>query len=158
MIETGQLDHRPVGQADLPRQPLHRLVARVLSAAPDTHVLRDPTRGGLASTLNEIAATSRIGVELDESRVPVADAVRGACELLGLDPLHVANEGVCVAFVPAGQADAALDAMRAGPEGRYAVAAGSVVAEHPGRVAVRTLIGAYRILDMLVGEQLPRIC
>ena len=104
------------------------------------------------------AATSRIGVELDESRVPVADAVRGACELLGLDPLHVANEGVCVAFVPAGQADAALDAMRAGPEGRYAVAAGSVVAEHPGRVAVRTLIGAYRILDMLVGEQLPRIC
>lgn len=139
-------------------QPLHRLVARLLSAAPDTHVLRDPTRGGLASALNEIAAASRVGVELDEARVPVAEAVRGACELLGLDPLHVANEGVCVAFVPAGQAAAALDAMRAGPEGRYAVAVGESVADHPGRVAVRTLVGAHRIVDMLVGEQLPRIC
>lgn len=139
-------------------QPLHRLVARLLAAAPDTHTLRDPTRGGLASALNEIAATSRVGIEIDEVRVPVADPVRAACELLGLDPLHVANEGVCLAFVPPDQADAALEAMRAGPEGRHAVALGGVVADHPGRVAMRTPIGALRIVDMLVGEQLPRIC
>lgn len=139
-------------------RPLHRLVADVLAAAPGTHVLRDPTRGGLASALNEIATTALVGVELDEQAIPVDDPVRGACELLGLDPLHVANEGICVAFVPPDQADAALAAMRARPEGAGAVAIGQAVAGHPGRVTVRTLVGSQRIVDMLVGEQLPRIC
>ena len=137
---------------------LHRLVADVLAAAPDTHTLRDPTRGGLASTLNEIATVAGIGVELDEVTIPVADPVRAACELLGLDPMHVANEGVCVAFVPPRQASAALAAMRSRPEGASAVAIGRAGADHPGRVAVRTLIGSRRVVDMLVGEQLPRIC
>jgi hydrogenase expression/formation protein HypE len=139
-------------------QPLHRLVAELLAAAPDTHVLRDPTRGGLASALNEIAGISGVGVEIDEASIPVEDAVRGACEILGLDPLHVANEGVCVAFVPPGQAHAALAAMRDRPEGRQAVAIGEATANRPGRVAARTLVGALRVVDMLVGEQLPRIC
>ena len=129
-------------------RPLHRLVADVLAAVPDTHVLRDPTRGGLASALNEIAVCSGVGVVLDEAAVPVADAVQGACEMLGLDPLHVANEGVCVAFVPSSSADAAVAAMRARPEGMQAVVIGRSVAEHPGRVVAHTL----------VGEQLPRIC
>ena len=137
---------------------LHQLVAALLAAAPETHVLRDPTRGGLASALNEIAAAAGVGVEIDEAVLPIADAVRGACEMLGLDPLHVANEGICVAFVPPEQASAALAAMRSRPEGRQAVVIGDVVAEHPGRVAVRTLVGARRVVDMLVGEQLPRIC
>ena len=137
---------------------LHRLVAELLAAAPDTHVLRDPTRGGLASALNEIAESSGVGVSLDEAALPVAGPVRSACELLGLDPLHVANEGVCVAFVPADQADAALAAMRGRPEGRGAVAIGRAVAEHPGRVRMRTLVGSTRIVDPLIGEQLPRIC
>jgi hydrogenase expression/formation protein HypE len=139
-------------------RPLHHLVADLLAAAPDTHTLRDPTRGGLASALNEIAATAGIGVELDEAAIPIADPVRGACELLGLDPLHVANEGVCVAFVPPEQAQAALHAMTARPDGRDAVVIGAATDSHPGRVAVRTLVGARRVIDMLVGEQLPRIC
>ena len=137
---------------------LHRLVADLLAAAPATHTLRDPTRGGLASTLNEIAAAANVGVELDEAAVPVADPVRAACELLGLDPLHVANEGVCVAFVPASQAPAALAAIRSRPEGAAAVSVGRAVADHPGRVTMRTLVGAQRSVDPLVGEQLPRIC
>ena len=137
---------------------LHRLVADLLAAAPATHTLRDPTRGGLASTLNEIAATAGVGMELDEAAIPVAEPVRSACELLGLDPLHVANEGICVALVPAAQADAGLAAMRQRPEGATAVQIGMVVADHPGRVTMRTLVGSHRIVDPLVGEQLPRIC
>jgi hydrogenase expression/formation protein HypE len=139
-------------------QPLHRLVADLLAAAPDTHTLRDPTRGGLASALNEIAVTAGIGVELTESEIPVADAVRAACELLGLDPLHVANEGVLVAFVPEAQAAAALAAMRGRPEGRACARIGTAVADHPGRVTTHTLVGSHRIVDPLIGEQLPRIC
>ncbi|MBT8224159.1 MAG: hydrogenase expression/formation protein HypE [Dactylosporangium sp.] len=138
--------------------PLHRMVADLLAAAPATHTLRDPTRGGLASALNEIAETAGIGVDLDEAALPVAEPVRAACDLLGLDPMHVANEGICVAFVPAAQASAALAAMRARPEGVGAVAIGRAVADHPGRVTVRTLIGSQRIVDPLIGEQLPRIC
>ncbi|HEX7743886.1 MAG TPA: hydrogenase expression/formation protein HypE [Micromonosporaceae bacterium] len=139
-------------------QPLHRLTATLLAAAPQTHALRDPTQGGLAGALNEVAAISGVGVELDEASIPVASAVRRACQLLGLDPLYVANEGVCVAVVPPEQADDALAAMRARPEGTGAVAIGEVVRAHPGRVAVRTRVGALRIVDRAVGDESPRTC
>jgi hydrogenase expression/formation protein HypE len=139
-------------------QPLNGLVAAMLAVEPGIRVLRDPTRGGLASALNEIAATSRVGMVLDDAAVPVPEPVRAACEMLGLDPYHVANEGKLVAVVPAGTADAVLDAMRALPAGAGAARIGRVVAEHPGMVTARTLVGSERIVDMLVGEQLPRIC
>lgn len=122
------------------------------------HVLRDPTRGGVASALNEIAQTSVVGVELEEWTVPVPDPVRAACEMLGLDPLYVANEGVLVALVAAGAADRALEAMQADPAGTGAVRIGRVVADHPGMVTQRTLIGGRRVVDTLPGDQLPRIC
>lgn len=139
-------------------QPLNGLVAAMLAVGPGVRVLRDPTRGGLASALNEIAEASDVGMVLDEGAIPVPDAVRAACEMLGLDPLHVANEGKLVAVVPAASADAVLAAMRAHPAGDGAARIGEVVAEHPGMVTVRTLVGSERIVDMLVGEQLPRIC
>ncbi|NEE00644.1 hydrogenase expression/formation protein HypE [Phytoactinopolyspora halotolerans] len=140
-------------------RPLHRLAAAMLDAAGGSvHVMRDPTRGGLASALNEIAQASEVGVVIDEPAVPVPTPVAAACEMLGLDPLHVANEGCLVAFVDPGDADAVLAAMRSDPAGRQAVRIGEVVADHPGRVTARTLIGAERIVDMLIGEQLPRIC
>jgi hydrogenase expression/formation protein HypE len=139
-------------------QPLHALVAAIVAACPDVHVLRDPTRGGLASALNEIAAASGIGIELREDVVPIPSAVHAACEMLGLDPLHVANEGKLVAMVPADAAPAVLAAMRSLPEGAEAVEIGRCVADHPAMVTMRTLVGSQRIVDMLVGEQLPRIC
>ncbi len=140
-------------------QALHRMVRRMVAAAgADVHVLRDPTRGGLASALNEIAQAAGVGVVVDEHAVPVPPTVRAACEVLGLDPLHVANEGCLVAFVSPDAADAVLDAMRAGPEGAAAALIGDVVAEHPGRVTMRTMLGVRRVVDMLIGEQLPRIC
>lgn len=141
-------------------QPLHRLVRAMLDAGgPAVHALRDPTRGGVASALNELAAASGVGVVLDEADLPVRPAVAAACEILGLDVLHVANEGCCLAFVDPTQADAVLAAMRGLPEGRDAVRVGEAVSgDHPGRVRMRTLLGAHRIVDMLVGEQLPRIC
>ena len=139
-------------------QPLNGLVAAIVAACPDVHVLRDPTRGGLASALNEIAAASRVGIDLREEAVPIPGPVRAACEMLGLDPLHVANEGKLVAIVPPAAAEAVLAAMRALPEGAEAVEIGRVVAEHPGMVTMRTIVGSRRIVDMLVGEQLPRIC
>jgi hydrogenase expression/formation protein HypE len=139
-------------------QPLNALVAAIIEACPEVHVLRDPTRGGLASALNEIAAASRVGVELREETIPIPGPVRAACEMLGLDPLHVANEGKLVAIVPAAAAQAVLAAMRAVPEGAEAVEIGRVVADHPSMVTVRTIVGSQRIVDMLVGEQLPRIC
>jgi hydrogenase expression/formation protein HypE len=138
---------------------LNGLVAAVLDAAGDAvHVLRDPTRGGVSSALNEIAQAARQGVRIDEASIPVAEQVRGACEILGLDPLYVANEGKVLAFVAPSHADAALAAMRAHPLGRGAVDIGEVVADHPGRVFLRSRIGGQRIVDMLSGEQLPRIC
>lgn len=138
---------------------LHRLVKTMVGIGGEQlHVLRDPTRGGLASALNEIATASGVGVALDEAAIPVPPAVAAACELLGLDPLHVANEGCLVAFVVPARADDVLAAMRSRPEGAAAVRIGEVVAEHPGRVVTRTLVGARRIVDMLIGEQLPRIC
>jgi hydrogenase expression/formation protein HypE len=140
-------------------RPLHRLVGTMLHAGgAAVHSLRDPTRGGLASALTEIAGASGVGVELDEHAIPVPAAVAAACEILGLDPLHVANEGCLVGFVAAAAADTVLAAMRACPEGSAAVPIGSVVTDHPGRVVMRTLVGSRRIVDMLIGEQLPRIC
>ncbi|MCV2395874.1 hydrogenase expression/formation protein HypE [Actinotalea sp. M2MS4P-6] len=139
-------------------QSLNRLVAAMLAVEPGIKVLRDPTRGGLASALNEIAEASGVGMVLDDAAVPIPDPVRGACEMLGLDPYHVANEGKLVAVVPAETADDVLAAMRAVPAGEGAVRIGAVVAEHPGMVTARTLVGSERIVDMLVGEQLPRIC
>lgn len=139
-------------------QPLGELVAAIVSAAPGVHVLRDPTRGGLASALNEIATASGVGIAVEEGAIGVPDPVRAACEMLGLDPLHVANEGKCVAIVAAQDGDAVLAAMRARPDGAEAAIIGRVVAEHQGMVTIRTLVGSERIVDMLVGEQLPRIC
>jgi hydrogenase expression/formation protein HypE len=160
--------------------PLHGLVAAMLDAlsplrppsAPPNfggeggeglavgalHCLRDPTRGGLATALNEVAGKSGVGIEIEECAVPVRDAVRAACELLGLDPLYVANEGKLVAFVAPATAGAVLARMRTHEYGREVAIIGRVTAEHPGRVVLRTALGARRILDMLVGEQLPRIC
>jgi hydrogenase expression/formation protein HypE len=120
--------------------------------------LRDPTRGGLATTLNELAERSGVGIELEETAIPVREAVRGACELLGLDPLYVANEGKLVAIVAPEAADAALTALRGHEYGAEATIVGRVTADHPGRVVLRTALGARRVVDMLAGEQLPRIC
>jgi hydrogenase expression/formation protein HypE len=139
--------------------PLHDLAAAVLAAAgADVHVLRDPTRGGVSSALNEIAQVAKVGIRLDETKIPVAEEVRGACEILGLDPLYVANEGKMLAIVAPARAKAVLDTMRAHPRGREAAVIGEVVADHPGRVFMRSRIGGVRVVDMLSGEQLPRIC
>jgi len=138
--------------------PLHTLVEAMLEASREVHCLRDPTRGGLASALNELAAASGVGIEVEESAVPIRPAVAAACEMLGLDPFYVANEGKLIAVLPAQVADAVLEAMHAHPLGREAARIGRVVAEHPGLVIARTGIGGSRIVDTLVGEQLPRIC
>jgi hydrogenase expression/formation protein HypE len=136
---------------------LHDLVAAML-AAGEIHALRDPTRGGLAATLVEIAAASGVGVETVAAAIPVREPVRAACELLGLDPLGVANEGKLVAWVPPESAAAVLAAMRAHSLGCQAAAIGEAVASHPGMVLLKTEIGGTRILDLPFGEQLPRIC
>ncbi|MFD0266424.1 hydrogenase expression/formation protein HypE [Streptomyces sp. NPDC127106] len=138
--------------------PLGGLVQAMLAVTPDLHVLRDPTRGGLAAALNEIAAASGTGVVLNERRVPVPDPVANACAILGLDPLYVANEGKLVAFVPREHAEAVLDAMRAHPLGRHAAVVGEAVEAHPGMVVARTGLGGTRVVDLPIGEQLPRIC
>lgn len=141
--------------------PLNHLIANVLAAAPDTRCFRDPTRGGLASTLNELAAQANVDITINEAAVPVRDAVRGACEMLGYDVMQVANEGKMVCVVPAGQAQAALDAMQESPYGKDAALIGEVTESTPGRgnkVFLQTAFGSTRVLDMLVGEQLPRIC
>jgi len=122
------------------------------------HVLRDPTRGGLASSLNEIAASSGVGIQLDEGSLPVPGPVRAVCEMLGLDPLYVANEGILVAFVAEDMADAAVMALRSHAVGSAAVRVGAVTEDRPGLVILRTGLGASRIVDMLPGDQLPRIC
>jgi hydrogenase expression/formation protein HypE len=138
--------------------PLNGLIADLLAAAPNIHVLRDPTRGGLATTLNEIATQSEMGILLDEQAIPVLPAVQAACEMLGFDPLYVANEGKLIVIVPAAEAEAALAAMRRHPYGADAARIGQVQADPPRRVLLRTLIGGTRILDVLAGEMLPRIC
>ncbi|KNE81703.1 MULTISPECIES: hydrogenase expression/formation protein HypE [Streptomyces] len=139
-------------------RPLHRLVEALAPVGARLHTLRDPTRGGLAATLNEIARDSGVAVEIDESALPVPGPVASACDLLGLDPLHVANEGCMVAFVAPSAAEAALAAMRSRAEGTGAVRIGEATAGPAGRVLMRTLVGARRVVDMPIGEQLPRIC
>ena len=138
--------------------PLHTLVASLLEATREVRCLRDPTRGGLSSTLNEIAASSGVGMELEETSIPVREEVRGACEMLGLDPLYVANEGKLVAIVAPASAEAALRALQNHPLGKDARIIGRVTSEHPCMVVMRTPFGTTRIVDMLTGDQLPRIC
>lgn len=137
---------------------LHSLVAAMLDASEEVHCLRDPTRGGVATTLNEIASSSKVGMEIDEKEIPVREAVQGACEILGLDPLYVANEGKLVAIVAADVANALVGRMREHPMGRNARIVGQVVDDHPGQVLMKTGIGGTRVVDLLFGEQLPRIC
>lgn len=138
--------------------PLHTLTARLLQSCPGIHVLRDPTRGGVATTLNEIAGRSRVGILLDEQALPIGADVAGACEILGLDPLYMANEGKVLVFLPREEAEKALETMRQHPLGRDAAFIGEVTADNPGRVVLRTRIGGHRVVDMLRGEPLPRIC
>lgn len=134
------------------------LVTAMLAVTPDLHVLRDPTRGGVAAALNEIAAAAGVGVVLTERSIPVPPEVANACAILGLDPMYVANEGKLVAFVPREHAEAVLAAMRAHPLGARAAVIGECVAEHPGMVVARTALGGTRVVDLPLGEQLPRIC
>jgi hydrogenase expression/formation protein HypE len=139
-------------------QPLNRLVEAMLGVELDLHVLRDPTRGGVATSLNEIAKASKVGVDLDERLLPIPEVVANACAFLGLDPLQVANEGKLLAFVDPEHADEVLAAMRAHPAGANAAVIGHCVEEHPGMVAAQTGFGASRVVDLPIGEQLPRIC
>jgi hydrogenase expression/formation protein HypE len=138
--------------------PLNHLVRAMLEAGPGVHVLRDPTRGGVATALNEIARASGVGIVLEERAIPVRPAVQAACEMLGFDPLFVANEGKLLAAVDPDHAEATLEAMRAQPYGGNAVIIGEVTAEPPGRVLMKTVIGSHRVVDELSGELLPRIC
>lgn len=139
--------------------PLNGLVEAILGAGGiHVHVLRDPTRGGVASAVNEIASSAGVGIHLVEETIPVSEQVRGACEILGFDPLYVANEGKLIAIVTPEVADAVLESMRSHPLGRRAAIIGEVVDDHPGRVFMRSTVGGNRVVDMLSGEQLPRIC
>ena len=138
--------------------PLHTLVERILEDDPPVRCMRDLTRGGLASALNEIARSSHVGIRIDEDRIPVRDEVRGACELLGLDPLQVANEGKLIVVIAREAAETVLERMRSHPLGRAAAIIGEVVDDHRDMVVMRTRVGGYRVVDMLAGEQLPRIC
>lgn len=138
--------------------PLNGLVAEMMVASKRIHVLRDPTRGGLATTLNELAAQSKVSIRIEEEAIPVRDEVRGACEMLGIDPLYVANEGKLVALMSAEDAEAVLAKMRHHRYGKNAAIIGEVQPDHPGRVVMKTTLGASRIVDMLVGDPLPRIC
>lgn len=157
LLARGELDLEADVRSDT--QPLWALAsALMLACGPGLHCMRDATRGGVATVLNEIALAAEVGVVIEESRVPVRPEVAGAGELLGIDPLYVANEGKLIAFVAAEHADAALAAMRALPSGRDAAIIGAVREEPPGRVLGRTAFGGHRLIDMLVGDPLPRIC
>jgi hydrogenase expression/formation protein HypE len=138
--------------------PLNHMVSRMFSASTDIHVLRDPTRGGVGTALNEIAEKSKIGIRIFESKIPVKDEVAGACELLGFDPLYLANEGKLLAFVAPDYTEDVLAAIKKDEFGKDACIIGEVIAGSPGRVVMETKIGGTRIVDMLTGEQLPRIC
>jgi hydrogenase expression/formation protein HypE len=138
--------------------PLGDLVAGMLDASPNIRCLRDPTRGGLATTLNELARQSKVSIRIEEDKIPVREEVLGACEMLGFDPLYVANEGKLVAIVPPKDAEKILKAMKKNKYAKEAVIIGEVAAEPPGRVVMKTVLGAHRIVDMLVGDLLPRIC
>ena len=139
-------------------QSLNHLIEALLTAVPETRVARDATRGGLASALNEIADAAGVGIEIGEDVLPLRAEVKGVCEILGLDPLYLANEGTLVVFVPEDQADAAIAALKSVEAGRGAVVIGKATSKHPKTVVMRTVFGGLRIVDMLVGEQLPRIC
>jgi hydrogenase expression/formation protein HypE len=138
--------------------PLHTLVAAMLDVTHDFRCFRDPTRGGVSSTCNEIAAQSKVGILLEEETIPMREEVKGACEMLGLDPLYVANEGKLIAIVDPRRADEVIEVMRRHPLGSEARVIGTVTESHPGLVAMRTTLGTTRIVDMLAGDQLPRIC
>lgn len=138
--------------------PLNHLVSEMLSVSANIHSMRDPTRGGLATVLNEFAAKSRVGILIFEDRIPVNETVRGACELLGFDPLYIANEGKLVAVVAASDADKILEKMRGNNYGSDAVIIGEVTEQYKGKVILKTILGSHRIVDMLSGELLPRIC
>ncbi len=138
--------------------PLNDLTRLMLKACPSIRCMRDPTRGGVSSALNELADASAVGVKIDESSIPVRREVHAACEMLGLDPLYVANEGKLIAVAPPEDAERLLDVMRSHPLGRNAAFIGEIVDDHAGMVIMRTLIGGERVVTMLAGEQLPRIC
>ncbi|MDJ0895466.1 MAG: hydrogenase expression/formation protein HypE [Alphaproteobacteria bacterium] len=138
--------------------PLNGLIEVILNACPDVHCLRDATRGGVATVLNEFAQSAGVGIEIDETALPLREEVKGFCEILGLDPLYLANEGKLVLVLPEAQAEAALAAMQAHPAGRQAALIGRVVDAHQGALVMNTLFGGQRVVDMLVGDQLPRIC
>ena len=138
--------------------PLNGLVAAMLDASHNIHCMRDPTRGGVATALNEIALASQVGIEIKEDDILVRGEVRGVCEMLGLDPLYVASEGKLIATAPESEADIVLGAMLAHPYGREARCIGRVTTDHPGRVVLRTALGTHRVVNMLTGDQLPRIC
>jgi hydrogenase expression/formation protein HypE len=146
------------GEIESDSAPLHHLVGDLIDRGIEIHCLRDLTRGGLASVLNELAAAAKVGMVVEESAIPVREPVRGACELLGLDPLYVANEGRFVAMVPAPQAEAALAVMRRHAAASRAARIGVVTDRDPPLVVLRTVVETHRVLDLLSGEQLPRIC
>jgi hydrogenase expression/formation protein HypE len=156
LAARGELGFQSNIQSDV--APLNHLISTMLDASPNIHVLRDPTRGGLATTLNEIATQSNVGILLDEKTLPIRPEVGAACEMLGFDPLYVANEGKLVAFVPREDVDAVLSAMNKTRYGEDAVIIGEVAAGPKGRVLLKTAIGSTRVVDMLAGEMLPRIC
>jgi len=157
LVARGELELE--GEIESDTAPLHELVAKLLDACgPEVRWMRDPTRGGLATALNELARAARYGVALEESALPVAPIVAGACEILGIDPLYVANEGKLVAVVAAQASDAALEALRTHPLGADAVLIGEIRAEPPGMVILNTAFGGSRVVDTLAGDPLPRIC
>ncbi|MBW4562337.1 MAG: hydrogenase expression/formation protein HypE [Mojavia pulchra JT2-VF2] len=139
-------------------QPLHSLVETILNVCPEIHAMRDATRGGLATVLNEFALSSNVGIRLHEESIPVREEVKGVCEILGLDPLYLANEGKVVVVVPSKYAETVLTAMKSHPAGKDACVIGEVIASPPGIVLLKTVFNAERIVDMLVGDQMPRIC
>lgn len=138
--------------------PLNNLISDVLNKTKNVHVMRDPTRGGIASALNEIAESSGMGIHIYEDKIPITEEVKGACEILGLDPLYIANEGKVLIFVPGSEAEEVLNVMRKHPLGKESSIIGTVTKNNPGLVIMKTLIGSSRIVDMISGEQLPRIC
>lgn len=139
-------------------QPLHDLVKQMLAVCPDIHCLRDATRGGVGTVLNEFAGSSNVGISINEFALPMRENVKGACEILGLDPLYLANEGKLLAIVPPDFADIVIETMRRHPAGQSATIIGEVIENQPGIVLMNTVFGGVRIVDLLVGEQLPRIC
>ncbi|MGA9532738.1 MAG: hydrogenase expression/formation protein HypE [Anaerolineales bacterium] len=156
LAARGQLDFEAEVESDV--APLNEVVEAILEGGDAVHALRDPTRGGVATALNEISVQSNVGIEVEETSLPVKPAVEAACEMLGFDPLYVANEGKLIAIVDSGAADAILARMRATSYGRDSVRIGTVVASPAGRVLMKTAIGARRVIDVMAGEMLPRIC